>query len=115
MGLFWFADEFFFCLFFSFVFIGNPLSESGMKSLPPPPGREYGSYYSEDMKSSYPHSPEEGRSSRRRRHGSRRSSRKAIAALLARLLVEPLSPSDSDEDNEVRGARYVSCIMPQRK
>ena len=76
-----------------------------MKSLPPPPGREYGSYYvySEDMKP-YTHSPEEGKSSRRRKHNDRRN-RKAIAAALARLLLEPLSPSDSDEDSEVRSTR----------
>ena len=107
MGLFRLANEFFFlfvCLFCSPIFIGSPLPESGMKALPPPSGREYGSYYvySEDMKT------EEGRSSRRRRHSSRKS-RKVIAAALARLLLEPLSPSDSDEDNEVRAARYASC------
>ena len=72
---------------------GDPLVHGNMRALPPPPGHEYDSY-------NQPYPPmagEMGGSAHRRRHSSKKQ-RKAIVAALSKLLLEPCSPSDSDED-----------------
>ena len=78
----------------------------GLKALPLPPGPEYDPYYpyAEGARPYPPPMAREGGSSRRRKHSDRRN-KKAILAALTKLLLEPSSPSDSDEDIERLSAR----------
>ena len=77
---------------------GNALPRGSLKALPPPKN-EYNTYYlyPEEAGPYAPPTKEGGSSSRRRRHSDRKH-RKAIAEALTKILLEPCSPSDSDED-----------------
>ena len=87
----------------NFVIVsGNTLSHGRLKALPTSK-TEYNTYYLYSTEGEGPHAPStrgDGSSSARRRRWSDRRNRKAIAEALTKLLLEPCSPSDSDEDGE---------------
>ena len=70
-------------------------THGSLKALPAP-RNEYNTYHVYNTEGMGPY----GSSSARRRRRSDRKSRKAIAEALTKLLLEPCSPSDSDEDSE---------------
>lgn len=69
-------------------------THGSLKALPPP-RNEYNTYHVYNTEGVGPY----GSSGARRRRRSDRK-RKAIAEALTKLLLEPCSPSDSDEDSE---------------
>ena len=90
-----------FILYFVIV-TGNALPHGNLKALPPLKN-EYNTYYLYNTEGAGPYAPstrEDGSSGTRRRRHSNRKHRKAIAEALTKLLLEPCSPSDSDEDVE---------------